>query len=299
MATLAAPVTDAETLFDPNTVKLVQAANGDALYFSRAPLPWPRDAFARDRTGCRKAAIGCATSASTPIAPASCSALPRCRRAPGADRIAGTTAGARSGYRIAVAHARHRSRRASTRLTILPAPKRASPAMPESQAPVRLLVVCLGNICRSPMAEGVLRARIAASTLAGQVIVDSVGHGHWQVGQPRIQRAISTAARHGVDISGLRAARSAATTSRATTGCCARTGATCAMYAPSARWTPIHAAHCCSTGPAWRRKPSARSLPRRRGRVRGGLGLLDRAARGVLARLGTAVLYRGGACARA
>ncbi|MDR7098282.1 3-deoxy-manno-octulosonate cytidylyltransferase (CMP-KDO synthetase) [Lysobacter niabensis] len=50
MATLAAPVTDAETLFDPNTVKLVQAANGDALYFSRAPLPWPRDAFARDRT---------------------------------------------------------------------------------------------------------------------------------------------------------------------------------------------------------------------------------------------------------
>jgi len=50
MATLAAPVTDAETLFDPNAVKLVQAANGDALYFSRAPLPWPRDAFARDRT---------------------------------------------------------------------------------------------------------------------------------------------------------------------------------------------------------------------------------------------------------
>ncbi|QNP40930.1 3-deoxy-manno-octulosonate cytidylyltransferase [Lysobacter solisilvae (ex Woo and Kim 2020)] len=50
MATLAAPVTDAETLFDPNAVKLVQAANGDALYFSRAPVPWPRDAFARDRS---------------------------------------------------------------------------------------------------------------------------------------------------------------------------------------------------------------------------------------------------------
>lgn len=49
MATLATPVADVEMLFDPNTVKLVQAANGDALYFSRAPLPWPRDAFARDR----------------------------------------------------------------------------------------------------------------------------------------------------------------------------------------------------------------------------------------------------------
>jgi 3-deoxy-manno-octulosonate cytidylyltransferase (CMP-KDO synthetase) len=49
MATLATPVHDAATLFDPNAVKLVRAAGGDALYFSRAPVPWPRDAFARDR----------------------------------------------------------------------------------------------------------------------------------------------------------------------------------------------------------------------------------------------------------
>ena len=49
MATLAAPIIDVDTLFDPNAVKLVRAANGDALYFSRAPLPWPRDAFAQDR----------------------------------------------------------------------------------------------------------------------------------------------------------------------------------------------------------------------------------------------------------
>ena len=49
MATLAEPVADAQTLFDPNAVKLVRAASGYALYFSRAPLPWPRDAFARER----------------------------------------------------------------------------------------------------------------------------------------------------------------------------------------------------------------------------------------------------------
>jgi 3-deoxy-manno-octulosonate cytidylyltransferase (CMP-KDO synthetase) len=49
MATLAAPVADAHELFDPNTVKLVRGANGRALYFSRAPLPWARDAFATDR----------------------------------------------------------------------------------------------------------------------------------------------------------------------------------------------------------------------------------------------------------
>ncbi|MDR0181648.1 3-deoxy-manno-octulosonate cytidylyltransferase [Lysobacter arvi] len=50
MATLAAPVSDVETLFDPNAVKLVRADDGHALYFSRAPIPWPRDAFARDRS---------------------------------------------------------------------------------------------------------------------------------------------------------------------------------------------------------------------------------------------------------
>ena len=49
MSTLAAPIVDAETLLDPNAVKLVRAANGDALYFSRAPIPWPRDAFAGEQ----------------------------------------------------------------------------------------------------------------------------------------------------------------------------------------------------------------------------------------------------------
>lgn len=49
MSTLATPVEDAETLFDPNVVKLVQNAAGDALYFSRAPIPWHRDGFARSR----------------------------------------------------------------------------------------------------------------------------------------------------------------------------------------------------------------------------------------------------------
>ena len=49
VATLAAPIDDAAQLFDPNCVKVVCDARGRALYFSRAPLPWARDAFARDR----------------------------------------------------------------------------------------------------------------------------------------------------------------------------------------------------------------------------------------------------------
>lgn len=49
MATLATPVEDANSLFDPNVVKVVRRENLDALYFSRAPIPWHRDAFARSR----------------------------------------------------------------------------------------------------------------------------------------------------------------------------------------------------------------------------------------------------------
>ena len=50
ISTLAAVIEDAAQLFDSNVVKLVRADNGDALYFSRAPIPWQRDDFARDRT---------------------------------------------------------------------------------------------------------------------------------------------------------------------------------------------------------------------------------------------------------
>ncbi|MEI7038063.1 3-deoxy-manno-octulosonate cytidylyltransferase [Fulvimonas yonginensis] len=49
VATLATPIAEAHELFDPNVVKLARTAQGRALYFSRAPLPWARDAFAKGR----------------------------------------------------------------------------------------------------------------------------------------------------------------------------------------------------------------------------------------------------------
>src|SRR4249919_2620494 len=51
MATLAIAIEDCDTLFDPNAVKVVRDARGHALYFSRAPMPWQRDRFARDQVG--------------------------------------------------------------------------------------------------------------------------------------------------------------------------------------------------------------------------------------------------------
>ena len=66
-----------------------------------------------------------------------------------------------------------------------------------------LLFVCLGNICRSPLAEAAFRAE--AERLGLDVAVDSAGTGDWHVGEPPDLRAIAVAARNRVDISGLRA----------------------------------------------------------------------------------------------
>lgn len=70
---------------------------------------------------------------------------------------------------------------------------------------MRLLVVCLGNICRSPMAEGALCAHLARAGLEDEVEVDSAGTGDWHVGAAPDRRAIACAARNGVDIAGQRA----------------------------------------------------------------------------------------------
>lgn len=61
----------------------------------------------------------------------------------------------------------------------------------------RILVVCAGNICRSPTAEAVLRQRLAGSPLAGRVEVDSAGYGAWHAGQPPDPRAVEAWERAG------------------------------------------------------------------------------------------------------
>jgi len=67
----------------------------------------------------------------------------------------------------------------------------------------RVLFVCLGNICRSPTAEGVFRMRAAAAGL--EVTVDSAGTGAWHAGSPPDERSAEAAARRGYDLSAIRA----------------------------------------------------------------------------------------------
>lgn len=76
-----------------------------------------------------------------------------------------------------------------------------------SQEKVRVLIVCMGNICRSPMAEGVLLQRLATRQLLLPVEVDSAGTHSYHEGAPPDPRAQSAALRRGVDISKLRARR--------------------------------------------------------------------------------------------
>ncbi len=79
MATLAVPIESAEEAFNPNAVKVVMDAQGYALYFSRATIPWDRERFAASKRA--SATACCVISASTPIAPASCAATSAGRRA--------------------------------------------------------------------------------------------------------------------------------------------------------------------------------------------------------------------------
>ncbi|MGQ4877397.1 low molecular weight protein-tyrosine-phosphatase [Billgrantia sp. LNSP4103-1] len=70
---------------------------------------------------------------------------------------------------------------------------------------MRVLFVCLGNICRSPTAEGVFRRELEVAGLAHRVEIDSCGIGGWHVGETPDSRAAAAARQRGIDLSELRA----------------------------------------------------------------------------------------------
>jgi low molecular weight protein-tyrosine phosphatase len=70
---------------------------------------------------------------------------------------------------------------------------------------IGVLFVCTGNICRSPMAEGVFRSMVHRASLDSSFTIDSAGTYGGHAGEPPSQLAIAAAARRGYDISGLRA----------------------------------------------------------------------------------------------
>ena len=67
---------------------------------------------------------------------------------------------------------------------------------------IRLLFVCMGNICRSPTAEGVMRGLLREQGLEDAVEVDSAGTGDWHVGDPPDRRATAAARARGIVLDG-------------------------------------------------------------------------------------------------
>lgn len=72
---------------------------------------------------------------------------------------------------------------------------------------VRVLFVCMGNICRSPLAQGVFEDVLAREGLEGEIFVDSAGTGAWHVGSSPDERAQKSASLRGLDLSSQRARR--------------------------------------------------------------------------------------------
>src|SRR5437762_1508755 len=64
---------------------------------------------------------------------------------------------------------------------------------------VRVVFVCLGNICRSPMAEGVFRHLVKEAGLQDKIEVDSCGTGSWHIGEPAHSGTQRVLAKHGMD----------------------------------------------------------------------------------------------------
>src|SRR3954454_13862652 len=67
---------------------------------------------------------------------------------------------------------------------------------------MHILFVCMGNICRSPTAEGVMRALVEEAGLEGRIEVDSAGTGGWHAGEPPDARATESTVRRGVTLAG-------------------------------------------------------------------------------------------------
>ncbi|MBK8070004.1 MAG: 3-deoxy-manno-octulosonate cytidylyltransferase [Rhodanobacteraceae bacterium] len=205
-ATLATPITSIDEMFDPACVKVVCDVRERALYFSRAPVPWARDTWSQDRG----------------ILP-----FPRPLRHLGLYAYRASTLRAFA----ALAHGQHERIESLEQLRLLEnglhiavrlAPEAIPPGVDtpadvervsrllgggpqESPARRKLLFVCMGNICRSPLAEAYARHRFGELGVAVEVAsAGTIGH---HEGERADQGALLVAAKAGLDLSSHRARR--------------------------------------------------------------------------------------------
>lgn len=202
-ATLATPIVHAAEVHDPACVKVVADQRGRALYFSRAPIPWARDAWAQDRQALPPGLpvqrhLGLyAYRAGTLRRFAALKQTPL-ERYESLEQLRLLENGLAIALRAApeaippgVDTPADLARVAQLLMTARPARRR------------RVLFVCMGNICRSPLAEAVARQRFAELGLA--VDVASAGTIAYHQGEPADRGALGIAAVERLDLSAHRA----------------------------------------------------------------------------------------------
>ncbi len=223
IATLATPITDAKSLFDPNVVKVVCDRSGYALYFSRAPVPWARDAFANDQRrlpaglGARRHIglyayrVGALQqfTALPPSALESAESLEQLRALENGLKIvvANARAAVPAGVDTEEDLQRVEQMLASGVTLSAVAPTNEPLAVGASQRAFRVAFVCMGNICRSPLSEVLARARSKSDGIGEWLQVESRGTHASHEGGPADLRAQALARRLKLDLRGHRAQR--------------------------------------------------------------------------------------------
>ncbi|HNL80892.1 MAG TPA: 3-deoxy-manno-octulosonate cytidylyltransferase, partial [Agitococcus sp.] len=217
IATLAEAIEDVGQLTNPNIVKLVRDANNMAMYFSRAPMPWARDAFTQGikelpvkdlywrHLGiyAYKVSFLNAYVKWSPAVLEQVEALEQLRALYYGVKIHVDKACVSLPAGVDTQEDLERVR------AIVAAQKAAQAPKVVEKNPnadkINVLFVCLGNICRSPTAEGVFKTMVEKSGWKDLFNIDSAGTAAYYVGEPPDKRAQKHAKARGYDLSKLRA----------------------------------------------------------------------------------------------
>jgi 3-deoxy-manno-octulosonate cytidylyltransferase (CMP-KDO synthetase) len=223
MASVRTPIREVKTLFSPNVVKVVVDAAQRALYFSRWPIPFHRESFRKNpdqlpefphyyrHLGMYAYRVGALKklAALPPCETEQAESLEQLRALHNGLGIVMLTHAEPPPHGVDTPDDLARVRKilapkAEPEASLRPKPKPAPIAKSNEPPLMKVLFVCMGNICRSPMAEGLFRQYLDRAGLAEKVVVDSAGTHSYHVDDPPDPRAIATGQRHGFDITGLR-----------------------------------------------------------------------------------------------